>query len=71
MYRVKRIIPYACTVLLVALMTLFAETLNEKEIILRLRKTVWNGHLREPVTDYLMKKDPELYELGAVLARIV
>lgn len=33
MYRVKRIIPYACTVLLVALMTLFAETLNEKEII--------------------------------------
>ena len=41
------------------------------EIILRLRKTVWNGHLREPVTDYLMKKDPELYELGAVLARIV
>ena len=27
------------------------------EIIFRPRKTVWNGHLREPVTDYLMKKD--------------
>lgn len=41
------------------------------EIIFRPRKTVWNGHRREPVTDCLMKKDPELYELGAILTRIV